>query len=125
MGMRKMDKIYRRSTQLGNTPKKKKDEHARKRNTIMNFRVSPKEKELIEKRCKLSGLPKAEFFLESCLYQTIFVRENSRTFEAIRDELKIIDDRLAGIDKADDLDPWIVESLKTITQILDSFFRQN
>lgn len=37
-----MDKIYRRKTQLGNTPKKKKDEHARKRNQILNFRVTPK-----------------------------------------------------------------------------------
>ena len=42
-----MDKIYRRTTQLSNTPKKKKNEKNRVRNTIMNFRVSPNEKELI------------------------------------------------------------------------------
>ena len=43
-----MDKIYRRPTQLGGAPKKKKNEKNRTRNVIMNFRVSPKEKELIE-----------------------------------------------------------------------------
>ena len=45
-----MDKIYRRPTQSNGTPKKKKDEKVRKRNVIMNFRVSPQEKELIDKR---------------------------------------------------------------------------
>lgn len=120
-----MDKIYRRSTQLGNTPKKKKDEHARKRNTIMNFRVSSLEKELIEKRWKLSGLPKAEFFIESCLYQAIFIKGNARTFGAIREELKAINDHLTGIDKAGDLDPQMVESLRTITQIFDRFYRRD
>ena len=120
-----MDKIYRRPTQLRDTPKKKKDEHARKRNIIMNFRVSPQEKELIEKRWKLSGLPKAEFFVESCLYQAIFVKGNARTFSAIRDELKVIDEHLTGIEKADDFDLQMVTSLRTITQILDRFFRRD
>ncbi len=60
-----MDKIYRRPTQESGTPKKKKNEKNRKRNTIMNFRVSPQEKELIEARIKLLGLPKAEFFIET------------------------------------------------------------
>ena len=120
-----MDKIYRRPTQLGNTPKKKKDEHARKRNTIMNFRVSPQEKELIERRWKLSGLSKAEFFIESCLYQAIFVKGNARTFGAIREELQAINDHLPGIDKAGDLDSQMVESLRTITQIIDRFYRRD
>lgn len=63
------DKIYRRNTQSGGTPKKKKDEKARKRNTIMNFRVSPTEKSLVDKRIALSGLSKSQFFIQSCMYQ--------------------------------------------------------
>ena len=39
-----MDRIYRRATQVSDTPKKKKMENNRVRNTIMNFRVSPNEK---------------------------------------------------------------------------------
>ena len=68
------DKIYRRNTQSGGTPKKKKDEKARKRNTIMNFRVSPTEKSLVDKRIALSGLSKSQFFIQSCMYQAIFVK---------------------------------------------------
>ena len=53
-----MDKIYRRETQLGGTPKKKKNEKNRKRNVIMNFRVSPAEKEAIDARIAMTGLSK-------------------------------------------------------------------
>ena len=53
-----MDKIYRRATQGSGTPKKKKVEKNRVRNTIMNFRVSPQEKELIDARIALTGLSK-------------------------------------------------------------------
>ncbi len=62
-------------------PKKKKNEKNRKRNVFMNFRVSEKERELIEKRIALSGMTKAEFFIQSCLYQAIFVKGNIRTFD--------------------------------------------
>ena len=65
------DKIYRRSTQLGDTPIKKKDEKARKRNNILNFRATPTEKTLIERRIELSGLDRASFFIQSCMYQKI------------------------------------------------------
>jgi len=50
-----MGKIYRRDTLKTNPMPKKKDEKRRKRNVIMNFRVSPEEKERIEERIALSG----------------------------------------------------------------------
>ena len=59
-----MDKIYRRETQLGGIPKKKKNEKNRKRNVIMNFRVSPAEKEAIEARIAMTGLSKSDFFID-------------------------------------------------------------
>ena len=61
----KEDKIYRRSTQVSNTPKKKKDEKARKRNNYLNFRVSPNERTLIERRIELSGLDMSTYFIQS------------------------------------------------------------
>lgn len=60
-----MDKIYRRETQLGGTPKKKKNEKNRKRNVIMNFRVSPAEKEAIDARIAMTGLSKSDFLLRA------------------------------------------------------------
>ena len=90
-----MDKIYRRPTQLGGAPKKKKNEKNRTRNVIMNFRVSPKEKELIEARIAMTGLSKSEFFIESCMYQAILVRGNIRTFREIKTRMKEIAETIA------------------------------
>ena len=116
-----MDKIYRRPTQLGDTPKKKKNEKNRRRNTIMNFRVSPQEKELIEARIKLLGLPKAEFFIESCLYQKVLVKGNIRTFTEIKNQVKEVADVINKNPNLEDLDPAQAESLRTILELLTFF----
>ena len=117
-----MDKIYRRNTQSdGKEIRKKKDEHARRRNNIMNFRVTPRERELIEKRIRMSGLPKAEFFIESCLYQTILVRGNVKTLDRIRESVqeidrKLRDDDLSSLDEGDRVE------LRTILELLDHIY---
>ena len=113
-----MDKIYRRSTQQSGTPKKKKNEKNRKRNTIMNFRVSPQEKELIEARIKLLGLPKAEFFIESCLYQKLLVKGNVRTFTELKNQMKEIAETVNKNSNLEDLEPVQAERLRTILEIL-------
>ena len=117
-----MDKIYRRPTQLNGTPKKKKDEKARKRNVIMNFRVSPQEKELIEKRIALSGLSKSEFFIQSCMYQKILVKGNVRTYDEMRKQLAVIKEHLSKVESTEDLELDVMESLRMIAEILDSFY---
>ena len=117
-----MDKIYRRPTQSNGTPKKKKDEKARKRNVIMNFRVSPQEKELIEKRIALSGLSKSEFFIQSCMYQKILVKGNVRTYDEMRKQLAVIKEHLSKAKSTEDLELDVMESLRMIAEILDSFY---
>lgn len=117
-----MDKIYRRPTQSNGTPKKKKDEKARKRNVIMNFRVSPQEKELIEKRIALSGLSKSEFFIQSCMYQKILVKGNVRTYDEMRKQLAVIKEHLSKVESKEDLELDVMESLRMIAEILDSFY---
>lgn len=117
-----MDKIYRRETQLSNTPKKKKDEKNRVRNTIMNFRVSPQEKELIDTRIALTGLARGEFFIASCMYQTILVKGNIKTFDEIRTRVSEIATVIMKNNKLEDLDIKQRESLKTILEILKSLY---
>ena len=117
-----MDKIYRRPTQSNGTPKKKKDEKARKRNVIMNFRVSPQEKELIEKRIALSGLSQSEFFIQSCMYQKILVKGNVRTYDEMRKQLAVIKEHLSKVESTEDLELDVMESLRMIAEILDSFY---
>ena len=115
------DKIYRRTTQLSDTPKRKDDEKARKRNVIVNFRVSQKEKELIDRRIELSGLKKSDYFIESCLYQKILVKGNIRTSDTMRAQLGKIAEILNASEGKDFSDVFSQEdgmTLKTIAEIL-------
>ena len=119
-----MDKIYRRPTQLGNTPKKKKNEKNRKRNVIMNFRVTPMEKEMIEARIKITGLNKADFFINSCMNQSITVVGNVRTFTEIKSAMSDIASRINMNPNLDNLEREHAETLRIILEILDSRFKE-
>lgn len=119
-----LDRIYRRPTQLGGSPKKKKDEKARKRNVIMNFRVSQQEKELIESRIKLSGLSKASFFIQSCLYQKILVKGNIKSFDEIKKRLDVIEAQVKVSGDLADMEPEIAESLRTIMEIFSRIYER-
>lgn len=119
-----MDKIYRRPTQTAGAEKKKKNEKHRTRNVIVNFRVSPAEKALIDARIAATGMTRSDFFIQSCLYQKILVKGNIRTFTEmgkaisdITDEVNLKHDLLA-------LEPEQAETLKTIIEILNGRFRK-
>ena len=116
------NKIYTRKTQSKGTVKKPKDEKARKRNTIINFRVSPEEKVRIDARIAMTGLNKAEFFIESCLYQTVLVKGNIRTFREYDRTMEKIAGQLQKGTKPEDMDPELLEAWKTILEILDRLF---
>ena len=116
------NKIYTRETQSKGTVKKTKDEKARKRNTIINFRVSPEEKVRIDARIAMTGLNKAEFFIESCLYQTVLVKGNIRTFREYDRTMEKIAGQLQKGTKPEDMDPELLEAWKTILEILDRLF---
>lgn len=114
-----MDKIFRRPTQLGNTPKRKECEKNRKRNTFINFRVTPEERRLIEARVAASSLPKARFYIESMLYQTILVKGNVKTFSELNKRMEEIAEAIDRNPKLEDLSLDHAACLKTILEILD------
>ncbi len=114
-----MDKIFRRDTLLSGVQKKKKDDKKRKRNIIVNFRVTPEEKRLLDNRIELSGLMKSDFFIQSCLYQKIITYGNVKTFDAIRKKLCTVEKHLSEIEKSDELDFEVLESLRTILEMFE------
>lgn len=118
-----MAKIYRRSTLVTGT-KKKKNEKNRVRNVIMNFRVSPEEKEIIDNRIRLSGLARGDFFIQSCTRQKIVTTGNVKTFDAIRESMKQMDEHLQRIRSAEELDEAVLVELRTILEMLDSVYGQ-
>jgi len=121
-----MTKIYKRSTLKAATkkPKKKKNEHNRLRNVIVNFRVSPKEKALIDARFEVSGMKREEFLRQSCLYQKILVKGNIRSFDRIRSAIEDIANTLKVDPSYENLTEEQTEKLKTILEMLDYLYRQ-
>ena len=118
-----MTKIYRRpNIYVREGEKNKKDEHNRTRNQILNFRVSVAERELIERRIELSGLDKASFFIESCLYQKILVKGNIKSFDKIKKRLDELEGKLSSPAVFAALDDVDLETIRMILEILDRLY---
>lgn len=113
-----MGRIYGKTEVTNPKPKKKKNEHNRLRDIIVNFRVSPKEKAVLDARIAATGMGKQDYYRQSCLYQKILVKGNVKTFTAIKDSVRDLSDR---IDKNPDLtalDAADAERLKTILEMM-------
>lgn len=117
-----MGKIYGKTKITNPKPKKKKNEHNRLRDVIVNFRVSPKEKALIDARIAATGMGKQDYFRQSSLYQKILVKGNIRTFAAIRRDVLELSEKLNKNPDLTSLDPADAERLKTILEILNYLF---
>lgn len=117
-----MSKIYRRSTLISGTGPKKRDERKRVRPHTIAFRVSKEEREMIEERIKLTGLPKGEYYIQSSLHQKIVATGNIRTFDEVRKQMQMIDRHLCDVESVAELDEVILSSLRTILEILDSIY---
>lgn len=120
-----MAKIYRRDNLVSGVRPKKKNEKNRKRSVIMNFRVTPEEKQLIDERITLSGLARAEFFINSCMHQKIVTFGNVRTFGEMKRKLAGIDRHLQQIEKSEELDIEVLESLRMVLEMLDGLERED
>ncbi len=120
-----MAKIYRRENLVSGVTPKKKNEKNRKRSVIVNFRVTPEEKQLIDERIALSGLPRAEFFIQSCMYQKVITFGNVKTFDGIKKKLLVIDEHLQAVEKSEELDLKILESLRMILEMFAGLERKD
>lgn len=120
-----MAKIYRRENLVSGVTPKKKNEKNRKRSVIVNFRVTPEEKQLIDERIALSGFPRAEFFIQSCMYQKVITFGNVKTFDGIKKKLLVIDEHLQAVEKSEELDLKILESLRMILEMFAGLERKD
>lgn len=91
----------------------------------MNFRVTPEEKQLIDERIALSGLPRAEFFIQSCMYQKVITFGNVKTFDGMKKKLLVIDEHLQAVEKSKELDLKILESLRMILEMFAGLERKD
>lgn len=115
-------KIYKRPTLVKKVDEKKNYDYPRKRNVVMNFRVSESERNLINARMALSGLNRSEYFIESCLYQKILVKGNIKSFGAIKDKIADLNKKIDNDIMLENLEPEERESLRMILEILNNLF---
>lgn len=113
------DKIYRRTTQSSPILKSNDGKKARKRNVILNFRVTEQERNLIEKRIELSGLKKSDYFIESCLCQKILIKGNIRTSDKMKEQLARIAEALKESEEEDFSDVLSGEDVIALKMILE------
>lgn len=102
--------------------KKKRNEHNRLRDIIVNFRVSPQEKEILDARICASGMTKQNYYRQSCLYQKILVTGNIRSFDRIRKAVGEIAATLKVNPNYEELTLEQQSMLKTILEILDRLY---
>ena len=69
-------------------------------------------------------MTKAEFFIQSCLYQAILVRGNIRTFDKIRERLSDIESKLSEMEKIPELTKDDLLELRTITEMLAFIYKR-
>ena len=117
-----MSKIYKRDNLIKDVVPKKNDGFQRKRNIILNNRVTPEDRDIIYKRIELSGRTIQDYITECCKYGKVTAIGNVKSFDAIRKEMKVIDEHLCQVQRADELDLKVLESLRAILEILDGFY---
>ena len=120
-----MTKIFQRDTLILGVSPKKKDEKKRKRSVIVNFRMTPEEKKLLDNRIEISGMQRQDYFIQSCLYQKIKTYGNIRTFDVMRKKVVEINKHLNLISKSEELDLEILESLRMILEMLDGLVEED
>ena len=116
-----MSKIYKRETMPVSEGPKKKDEHNRIRNVILNFRVTPEEKEKIEARIALSGMTKADYFIQSTLHQKIEIYGNVRVYEQMRSDMIRICESLSHVKEQLHMDPATETKLATLCEMMEGW----
>lgn len=119
-----MNKIYRRSNLIENI-KLVKEKKNRKRSVIMNFRVSPEEKRMIDNRIEQMGLRRGEFFIQSCLHQEMHVTGNIKTFDEMKLRMVKIDKHLQEVKQSNELELQVLIELRTILELLDNIYNNS
>lgn len=97
---------------------KNRDEHNRWRNITVGFRVSPEEKELLNRAVALSGLPKQEYCYRRCMNRDVVVQGNPRVFKALRNQLADVLTELQRIEAGGEVNDELLDLIEMIADIL-------
>ncbi len=95
------------------------DKHNRFRSITVGFRVSPEEREEINKAVYLSGLSKQEYCYRKCMNRDIIVQNNPRVYKALKTNMEQIYTELQRITDEKEISPEMLETLNLIAITLN------
>lgn len=101
-------------------PKKKKDEHNRKRDIIVNFRMSPEERAELEQRILMSGKKKQDYMIQSSLEQKLEIVANRKMLMDIQERMDIIETELKRVASSDALDMDKLAGLEALIELFQA-----
>ena len=104
---------------------KKKNDKNRKKCAYVNFRVTPEEKEVIFKRIALFRMLVQKYVAQSCMHNKVTAVGNVKIFDVIKKEMEAIDRHLLSVQRADELDRKVLDSLRAVLEILDRFYNND
>ena len=108
--------MYKRPRQKAQQ-KKKKDEHNRKRDIIVNFRMSPEERAELEQRILISGKKKQDYMIQSSLEQKLEIVANRKMLMDIQHRMDEIETELKRVVSADAVDMEKLVGLKSLIEL--------
>ena len=117
-----MSKIFKREGLQSRSRKLKVDEN-RKRNIIVNFRMSPEEKSLLEEKMTLSGLNKQDYMIQMSLNHRVEVFGNIRVFDELKKKLKMLEEYFENVNLDCDIDENKLELLAYILEMFETVNR--
>ena len=117
-----MSRIFKRESLQSKDIKLKVDKN-RKRNIIVNFRMSPEEKSLLEEKIALSGLNKQDYMIQMSLNHRFEVFGNIRVFDELKEKLRVIEEYFKNVNLDCDMDENKLELLAYILEMFETVNR--
>ena len=117
-----MSKIFKRES-LQSKGRKLKVDKNRKRNIIVNFRMSPEEKSLFKEEIALSGLNKQDYMIQMSLNHSVEVSGNIRVFDELKTRLKMLEEYFKNVNLDCDIKENKLELLAYILEMFETVNR--
>ena len=93
------------------------DQHGRRRNVTIAFRVSPEEAKLIDAQVAMSGMTKQDYITSRLECRDINVSPNVRVYRMLRDQMRSVYVELRRLRSADGIDERLIELMQVLTRV--------
>ena len=95
------------------------DKHNRFRSITVGFRVSPEERDELNRAVALSGLSKQEYCYRKCIERDVVVRGNPRVYKALKTQMAAMLAELERIAIGDSVSDELLSTINLIATIMD------